>query len=206
MTKKNATCMSLREELEQLAHDFQHLKTEHNQLSPGSSQRRHLEAKMAELERKFTSLLEHWITDPAVREGWRRRFHHGEPAPDEPALESGLLFRGRSDAGALVELRLDREGRCEVWVDGELVGRHDEQPQLDAQPREEPYELFGFRLYEEFAAAPEALAALADYRARPSGEPPWEHAAALLADGLIDRHFAITPRGRRALATLAAGT
>ena len=29
--------------------------------------------------------------------------------------------------------------------------------------------------------------------------PPWDHASELLADGLIDTHLAVTPRGRRAL-------
>ena len=41
--------------------------------------------------------------------------------------------------------------------------------------------------------------ALADFLER--GEsPPWEHASELLEDGLIDVHFALTPRGHRALA------
>ena len=45
----------------------------------------------------------------------------------------------------------------------------------------------------------ECLLALGEFLAR--GEsPPWEYASELLADGLIDVHFALTPRGHRALA------
>jgi hypothetical protein len=47
--------------------------------------------------------------------------------------------------------------------------------------------------------APEALTALEEYRGA-GGEPPWQYASALLADGLIDVHFELTPRGRRVLA------
>ena len=54
---------------------------------------------------------------------------------------------------------------------------------------------------EIFDASPEALAALDAYR-RDGGEPSWQYASELLADGLIDVHFELTPRGRRALAQL----
>jgi hypothetical protein len=39
---------------------------------------------------------------------------------------------------------------------------------------------------------------LADFL-RNDESPPWEHAAELLADGLIDTNAALTPRGRRVL-------
>ncbi len=32
------------------------------------------------------------------------------------------------------------------------------------------------------------------------GPPPWEHARELVAGGIVDTTFALTPRGRRALA------
>jgi hypothetical protein len=32
--------------------------------------------------------------------------------------------------------------------------------------------------------------------------PPWEYASELLAGGLINVHFALTPRGRRALGSV----
>jgi len=50
-----------------------------------------------------------------------------------------------------------------------------------------------------FDAAPSALRALRDFRAS-GGDPPWQHTSALLSDGLIDPDFALTARGRRALA------
>ena len=58
----------------------------------------------------------------------------------------------------------------------------------------------GFEFRETFSASPDALQALDAFLAD-GGSPPWEHATELLADGLIDTHFDLTPRGRRALAT-----
>jgi hypothetical protein len=50
------------------------------------------------------------------------------------------------------------------------------------------------------AASADALEALATFLAK--GEsPPWEYVEELLSDGLIDTHAALTPRGRRALAS-----
>jgi hypothetical protein len=53
---------------------------------------------------------------------------------------------------------------------------------------------------ETFGADPAALKALADFYEQEGSHPPWQHAAELLRDGLIDVHFDLTPRGRRALA------
>jgi hypothetical protein len=44
-----------------------------------------------------------------------------------------------------------------------------------------------------------ALQALGDYFASPIGEPPWQLARMLFADGLIDTNFSLTPRGKRIL-------
>ena len=52
---------------------------------------------------------------------------------------------------------------------------------------------------EQFDGGPGALRALRRFRAS-DGDPPWEHASALLSDGLIDVDFGLTARGRRALA------
>ena len=59
--------------------------------------------------------------------------------------------------------------------------------------------LEGKEVEETFDASEEAVRALADFLDE-GGSPPWEYAAELLADGLIDVHFDLTPRGRRALA------
>jgi hypothetical protein len=52
--------------------------------------------------------------------------------------------------------------------------------------------------HEMFTASAAAFDALADYT-DDGKPPPWDFAAELLADGLIDVQFALTPRGRRAL-------
>jgi hypothetical protein len=39
---------------------------------------------------------------------------------------------------------------------------------------------------------------LADYVDDENASPRWDYAAELLSDGLIDVHFDLTPRGRRA--------
>ena len=52
---------------------------------------------------------------------------------------------------------------------------------------------------EVFETSPEALDTLAGFLDG-DGPPPWDNARELLADGLIDVHVAVTPRGRRALA------
>jgi len=55
----------------------------------------------------------------------------------------------------------------------------------------------GAQFREVFDAVPAALRALRDFRAS-GGDPPWGHAAALLAEGLIDVDFGLSARGRRA--------
>ena len=59
----------------------------------------------------------------------------------------------------------------------------------------------GKEIAETFNASEEALTALARLRYDPDSSPPWEYASELLADGLIDVHFDLTPRGKRALAS-----
>jgi len=46
------------------------------------------------------------------------------------------------------------------------------------------------------------LTALDRYRDQSDASPPWEYASELLDDGLIDVHFDLTPRGKRATAGL----
>jgi hypothetical protein len=88
----------------------------------------------------------------------------------------------------------------EVTVDGTLVERI--TGEKDFAPVHVPlrYRLNGNDVEETFSASVEALGALADFL--DDGKPPsWEYPSELLSDGLIDVHFALTPRGRRALAT-----
>ena len=56
----------------------------------------------------------------------------------------------------------------------------------------------GVSFDERFAASRSALAALR-LMTESGGAPPYRHARELLLDGLVDRNFGLTPRGRRAL-------
>ena len=98
----------------------------------------------------------------------------------------------------MLEARRDRSGELAVEVDGALSERlqgHD-MPLTKNHPA--VFRLDGEQFREVFDADRAALGALRDFCAS-GGDPPWEHAAALLADGLVDVDFALTARGRRAL-------
>jgi hypothetical protein len=60
------------------------------------------------------------------------------------------------------------------------------------------FRLDGTEFREVSDANRSALGALRNFSAS-GGDPPWEHASALLTDGLVDINFALTARGRRAL-------
>jgi hypothetical protein len=85
-----------------------------------------------------------------------------------------------------------------VEVDGALIERVAAEKDFASTAPVVPYRLNENELGEIFVASEEDLQALAEFLDR--GESPWEHASELLADGLIDVHFALTPRGHRALA------
>ncbi len=190
----------LRLELERLVAEYHHLRAEHRRAGLESSVRRHMEARLQELDRRFQRLLEEWVPEERLRRAWREHLHGRGPAPPEPEPVAPLLFRGRSAAGATVEVRETGGDECAVLVDGTLVERVSA-----GELRQERQGPLTFRVGDEefrevFSAPAAALAAARAYFARPDGEPPWEHASVLAADGLIDRTFALTARGRRALA------
>lgn len=191
--------LPIREELDALARHYHHLQVEHQNAQPESSPRRHLEDKLLRVRERFDRALEEWVPEEELRDAWRAYLDHHGPEPDGPAAIEPVVFRGRSDVtGSIVEIR-GRPDDLRVEVDGALVERVEAQKDFAGTET-----LAHFRLnendYEEiFAASDEALQALADFLEE--GEsPPWEYASELLADGLIDAHFALTPRGRRALA------
>jgi len=130
---------------------------------------------------------------------WREFLHHrgGEP-PGPPAIRP-VVFKGRSDVGSILEARRDRPGELALEVDGQLVERLDDRVIPMTEGRPAVFRLDGAEYREVFDAGSAALRALRDYR-ESGGDPPWEQASALLADGLIDVDFALTARGRRALA------
>jgi hypothetical protein len=191
--------LPIREELDALARHYHHLQVEHQNAQPESSPRRHLEDKLLRVRERFDRILEEWVPEEELRAAWRAYLDHHGPEPDGPPAIEPVVFRGRSEVtGSIVELR-GKEDDLRVEVDGSLVERVEAEKDFAGTET-----LARFRLnendYDEiFAASDEALQALADFLEE--GEsPPWEYASELLADGLIDVHFALTPRGHRALA------
>jgi hypothetical protein len=189
----------LGEELEALARHYHHLQVEHQNAQPESTFRRRLEERVLDVRSRFDRLLEEWVPDDEVRAAWRQYLDHHGPRPEEPAAIAPRVFLGRNDlSGATIDVRKAHDAH-EVWADGVLTDRVEAEKDLaDTEP--------GLRFRwnnqdfaELFAASEEARQALADFLDAPDESPPWGYAQELLADGLIDVHFALRPRGRRAL-------
>ncbi|MGZ4334989.1 MAG: hypothetical protein ACXVRJ_12070 [Gaiellaceae bacterium] len=189
--------LPLREELEALSHAYRHLHNEIQGTKPGSSVRRKLEVRLGEVGERFERLLDEWVDDEELRDRWREHLHARGPEPDGPSRIAPLVFRGENDAGSVAEVRR-RNGELDLYVDGGLLERMD-APELGSPRPGLVLGVDGFAFRETFAVSPEARDALADFVANDE-QPPWEHASELLAEGLIDVHFDLTPRGRRALA------
>jgi hypothetical protein len=95
----------------------------------------------------------------------------------------------------VLEIRDDRSGGLAVVVNGQLVRRLAvEHPSVAETPA--ACRLDGAEFRELFDSSPDALRALRDFLAS-HAEPPWEHTATLLADGLIDVDFIARPRRAR---------
>lgn len=195
------SALPLREELLALFHQYQHLHNEIERTGPESSTRRELEAKLLDVRERFDRLLEEWVPDDATRKEWREHLHGRRPAPDEPTAIEPLAFLGVTDAGSILEVRgqADEYG---VWVDGSLQERIAARKDLSVATPNLHFRWDGKEIAETFNASDEALQALAEFLDSRDSSPPWEYASELLADGLIDVHFDLTPRGRRALARL----
>jgi hypothetical protein len=101
-------------------------------------------------------------------------------------------------AGAVVEVRGKGGDELEVEIDGSVVARIAGEKDFTTVIPSFRWRFDGVEFGELFDVSNEALDALADFL-RNDESPPWEHAAELLADGLIDTNAALTPRGRRAL-------
>lgn len=189
----------LHEELDALARHYHHLQVEHQNAQPESSNRRRLEEKLLRGRERLERVLEEWVPEEQLREAWRAYLNHHGPEPDGPPAIQPLVFRGRSEVtGSIIEIRGSGD-ELRVEVDGGLIERVAAEKDLSSPEPVVRYRLNENEYDEIFAAPDEALQALAEFLDR--GEsPPWEHASELLADGLIDVHFALTPRGHRALA------
>jgi hypothetical protein len=187
--------------LEALARRYHHLQNEHKRFPPESSMRRRSEEELLDVRARFDRVLDEWVDDEELREAWRRHLKYREALPDGPPAIRPLVFRGVNDAGSVVEIR-GREGEeLAVEVDGTLVERIAATKDL-ARTVPSTFRVDGMEFHETFDVSDDALQALERFLADES-PPPWEHATELLADGLIDVHLDLTPRGRRAFAVRA---
>jgi hypothetical protein len=190
--------LPLREELEALVAYAHKLQTQRSHIGPGSA-RRHVEDHLAEVRERFERLLEEWVPDPGLRDAWRAYLEHHAPEPGAPPAIRRVVFRGRGEAsGSIVEVT-GRGDELRVEVDGALAERIAGEKDFTSELPGLRWRLNGTEFEEIFDASPEAVEALAEF-SEGGGEPPWERAAELLTDGLIDVHLELTPRGKRALA------
>ena len=179
-----------------------HLQVEHQNASPESSVRRRLEDRLLETRERFDRALAEWVPDEELQRAWRDYAEHHAPEPAGPPAIEPLVFCGISDAGSTVEIR-GRADDLQVEVDGVLVERIVGAKDFASTGPPVVFRLNGSEVRETFGAPVDALEALSDF-VDGNVSPPWEYASDLLADGLIDARFAVTPRGRRALGARAA--
>ena len=190
-----------REELEALVRHYHHLQNEHQRAGVESSTRRRIEERLLDVRQRFDRLLEEWVPEDELRRAWLEHLHNRAPAPSGPPAIRPRLFYGVTDAGSVVEVRGKKDDELEVRVDGTLTERVAADKDLSSVTPPLSFGVDGIEAHETFAASAGALDALAGFLDANGEPPPWDHASELLADGLIDTHFAVTPRGRRALAS-----
>jgi hypothetical protein len=194
-----------REELQALVRYYRHLQNEHRRAAPESAARRRIEDKLLDVRQQFDRVLEEWVPEEEVRDAWRNHLHNRAPEPDGPPEIRPLVFAGRSDVtGSVVEIRGKNGEELEVTIDGAPIERIDADEDFSITVPPARYRVNDNEYLEIFTAPPEALQALAEFPGIEHSSPPWEYAAELLADGLIDTNFALTPRGRRALTAMGA--
>lgn len=184
-----------RGELLKIAAEYRHQKTSHADEGERSGHRRRIEARLAETEARFESLVARWVEEEEDRSAWRAHLHKGSPPPREPEPPEPPVFKGRTESGSVVEIRQRRDGGEDVLVDGSVI-EHREGP----APDEPALDVNGQRVTETFQASAGAIASLRAFLKTAGATPPWERARELLDDGLIDVNFGLTARGRRALA------
>ncbi len=178
---------------------YRHQREVHRRAAEGTHARSVAAARMKHLETEFERLLHGWGAGEPQRQAWQNAFHHGAEPPDFPAPLPALLFKGRSASGAEVRAMRAKDGAIDIYVDGGMVRRTSALSLSESHGRTRFEYAPDMEFEEAFDAPSEAVDALRRWVADPSGDPPLEHAAALAADGLTDRYFALTPRGRRAI-------
>lgn len=187
-----------RDELEEVVHEYHHVQEEHRHARPGSRVRRHLHERMTEFATRFDRLLAEAVADEQERRGWHEHLYHGAAEPPAPQAAPPLLLRGRSGTGSTLEILERPDGTLDVVVDGVRVERLASADELLATQPGLSFRLGDISFDERFAASRSALAAL-QAMIESVGPPPYRYARELLLDGLVDRNFGLTPRGRRAL-------
>jgi hypothetical protein len=189
--------LPLHEELEALAHAYHLLEARIARADQDSAERLELEEELLRLHKRFERVLEESVPDDAVREQWHAHLHAREAVPAQPPAADPVVFRGESDTGSVVEIRR-RGAELDVRVDGEPAGGLDDPDELRTRRPGLAVRVGETEFHETFAASSPAIHALAEW-AETGRVPPWEHAAELLEDGLLDPQLEITPRGRRAI-------
>lgn len=189
----------LREELEVLAREYQHLHNEHERTSLESSTRRRVEDKLLAVRERFDRVLDEFVEDEDIRRQWREYLRHKADPPSGPEPVSSVLFKGTApDTGSVAEIRGRTGEELKVFVDGALMERLPARKAFDWSGTPARYRMNSTEFIETFDASPDALEELVTFLDE-GGSPPWERTRALLSDGLIDTHWALTPRGQRAL-------
>jgi hypothetical protein len=193
--------LPIRELLEALVRHYHHLRHEHERASPGGATRRRIEHRHLEVRERFDRVLGEWVHDDELAQQWRDHLRYRAPEPDGPPPIRPLLFRGHSEAGSVAEVHANASGEPVLEIDGAPVERFLD-PDLPINDSHELVRPGRLPFKETFTATPVALSELSGFLNDGGGSPPWDYAVELLADGLIDEHFALTPRGRRALTAL----
>jgi hypothetical protein len=177
-------------ELSKVGREFHNLQGEQAREGVASSRSRGQRARLEELEERFETLLQRWVS-VGEQERWRAYLYRIGDEPRDPVPAEPPLFRGRSEHETTLVIRADEHGQ-EWVVDGALVARRPSR-----HPVAVPMNFDGLHFHEVFEAAPEALEALLEYVERRMVAPPWQCARTLYEDGLIDSDFGLTARGRR---------
>ena len=178
-------------------------RRQHVSVGVGSADRRRVEHAMADAARAFARLVVEHVEDEAARAAWRFALGgRGAPPVRREDVAGRLVYRGTTDAGVVLEIRERADGEHDVLLAGKPTERILDRLRLP-EDAGTPLELAGVHAHERFGCPEDAIDALVGW-GREGGAPPWRHASVLLEDGLVDEHFAVTVRGRRAIRAISA--